>query len=170
MTKPRAGVRPTTRKVAEALFQILEHGFGSFEGRRVLDVCAGTGQFGLGALERGACEAVFVEASPAVAADLRARARRPGGRVIQGSAPAALSRVSGRFDVVFMDPPYGTDVAARSLPILDGLVAADGVVVVEHHHKDPLPERAGTLARQRVQRYGETALTFYAHPKGDEQP
>lgn len=167
--RPRPGVRPTTAKVAEAVFQILEHALGGFEGKRVLDVCAGTGQFGLGLLERGAAEAVFVERSPAVGGELRARVRGLPASIALGSATAVLERLDGRFDVVFMDPPYSTSVASDCLEVLARrrMVAPGGVVAVEHHHKDPVGDAYGPLVRYRVQRYGETQVSFYAIEEGE---
>jgi 16S rRNA (guanine(966)-N(2))-methyltransferase RsmD len=158
----KATVRPTTSKVAEAIFQIVAHRLGTLQGMRVLDVFAGTGQLGLWALERGAREAVFVEQDRAVAAKLRA-AGRPGVQVMQGSARNVLQRVSGPFDLVFMDPPYSTDLALQSLSLIDerALLAPAGLVVVEHHHKDAVPQKIGGLRRERLQRYGETAVSFY---------
>jgi len=70
------------------------------------------------------------------------------------------------WDVVFYDPPYASDY----LPVLDefrvaadapSLLMNDGVLIVEHHHKKPLPETLGILRRWRVLKQGDSALSFY---------
>jgi len=140
----------------------------------VLDVCAGTGQFGIEALSRGAGEVAFVEADRATASALRGRlaeksfAGRP--LVVNAAAPQALARLEGAFDVTFMDPPYGTDVAAESLRVMAerGMVRPGGTVAVEHHHKDNVPEINGELHRYRLQRYGETAVSFFQPTGGSD--
>lgn len=167
MTKPRTGVRPTTRKVVEAMFAILDGLSEGFEGVRVLDAFAGIGQLGLEAIERGASHVTFIEKDGVVAGDLRRRLGR-GERftIVRGDACDVLGRLAGPFDLVFIDPPYSAGLAARAVALLGSrdLVAPGGWVVAEHHHKDALPEASNDLAMVRRQRYGETTLTFYQRP------
>lgn len=162
-----ATVRPTTHKVLEALFAILDGMIADWSCVRVLDAFAGVGQLGFKSLERGAASAFFIERDGVLAADLKARAARMGATdrvvVLRGDAREALQRVAGPFDVVFLDPPYSEGLAAHALRILGvrDVLAPHGLAVVEHHHKDALPQSAGVLKLLRRQRYGETALTFY---------
>lgn len=167
VTKPRAGVRPTTRKVFEAMFAILDGVFDGFEGLRVLDAFAGIGQLGLEALQRGASHVTFIERDATVAGDLRRRLGRDERlTVVRGDACDVLARLAGPFDLVFIDPPYSVGLAARAVELIGrrGLVAPGGWVVAEHHHKDVLPEASADVAVARRQRYGETTLTFYQRP------
>ncbi|UXI67486.1 16S rRNA (guanine(966)-N(2))-methyltransferase RsmD [Tahibacter amnicola] len=102
----RPGLRPTTDRVRETLFNWL---MGPVGGARCLDLFAGTGALGIEALSRHAREVVFVERDPALAAALRGnleRLRQSAGRVVVGDALGALAGESGPFDIVFLDPPF----------------------------------------------------------------
>lgn len=168
VVKPRSGVRPTTRKVFESLFAILDGMLDSWDGLRVLDAFAGAGQLGFEALQRGAESVYFIEKDAQVAADLKRLVAPTRGNVIvlRHDARDALQRVAGPFDLVFLDPPYSVGLATFALDTIGrrGLLAPHGIVVAEHHHKEVLPVQAGALQQVRQQRYGETALTFYRTP------
>ena len=169
VTKPREGVRPTTRKVLESLFAILDGVIERWDGLRVLDAFAGTGQLGAEALARGA-HVTFIEKSGAVASDLRRRYRAASAVVVlRGDALEQLAKLRGPFDLVFLDPPYSAGLASDALALLTahGLVAPEGWVVAEHHHKDSMPEARSSLRLVRRQRYGETALSMY---RGEAAP
>jgi 16S rRNA (guanine966-N2)-methyltransferase len=157
-------VRPTADRVKESLFSILGQ---RLEGARVLDLFAGSGALGLEALSRGASEAVFVENDPVAARVLRENigCLGCGGRasILQAGLPGAVARISGSFDLVFLDPPYGRGLACEALKALaqGDLVAGRGLVVVEHSRRDELPEQAGPFCCIDRRRYGETELSFY---------
>jgi 16S rRNA G966 N2-methylase RsmD len=73
-------------------------------------------------------------------------------------------RQSGEhFRLIFLDPPYGSALAAETLKRLgdDVVLEADGVVIAQHLTKEPLPERFGSLVRWKSRRFGETTLTFF---------
>ncbi len=162
----RQGVRPTTGKVLEALFDILD-GYVDWEGAHVLDAFAGAGQLGFRALERGADSVVFVEVESRVASGLRGEVVARGVKervvVLRGDAREVLRRLTGPFDVVFVDPPYSCGLAPAVLDLIGerNPLAPGGFVVVEHHHKEALPHQTGALAMVRSERYGETSLTFF---------
>ena len=150
-------VRPTTSKVLESLMATLEP---YLEGARVLDLFAGTGSVGLAAHKLGANEVVFVEGHPKLAAALRARI--PAGcSVLAQPLPGGLSRLTGTFDLILADPPYGSPDGPATLAALGQLLATDAWVVVEHHHKDNYPDRLPGLSLERRRRFGETALSYY---------
>ncbi len=160
----RGGVRPTGAYLREAVFNVLAP---RIAGARLLDLFAGTGAIGLEALSRGAGAATFVDQEVGA---LRANLARLGfgdkAILVRGDALRALRRLAGaarRFDLIYADPPYGANLAARTVAEVaeGGLLAPGGLLVVEHHHKVPLPETAGTLARRRELRHGETVVTFY---------
>ncbi|HKV45428.1 MAG TPA: 16S rRNA (guanine(966)-N(2))-methyltransferase RsmD, partial [bacterium] len=168
------GVRPTSSKVTGALFNSLAP---RLAGARVLDLFAGTGRVGIEALSRGASEAVFVERDPRNAALIRETLVAAGARAEVRRANAltevqALDAQGRRFDLIFLDPPYGLGLQAQTLRrIAAGAVLADdGLAIAEGHWRDDPGEVAG-LARIRAVRYGETALWVYARPpKREEGP
>lgn len=157
--------RPTADRVREAMFSII----GPVEGLDVLDLFAGSGALGLEALSRGAATATLVErARPAVAcirANIAALGLEGRARVVARDWRAALSaeRAAGRaFGLCLLDPPYTlTDrVVAQLGALLEPLVAAPGIVVIEHSAARPPPEPSGLEIVSRTDRtYGDTALS-----------
>jgi 16S rRNA (guanine(966)-N(2))-methyltransferase RsmD len=157
------GLRPTSDKLRETLFNILAP---RIEGARLLDVYAGTGAVGLEALSRGAVRAVCVEASRRARALIAENRKRLGAEtgcmIVADDAVAALATPlpGGPFDIVFLDPPYDAEG-------LEGLVraaiaqrAAGGVVVLEHSSRRTPPAGPGLIPTRTV-RAGDSALTFY---------
>jgi 16S rRNA (guanine966-N2)-methyltransferase len=134
--------RPTSDRAREAVFNILAHAPWSpgLEGRRVLDLFAGSGALGLEALSRGAAFALFVDTDPdargAIRTNIdafglfgRARLHRRDATDL-GDKPAS---VGAPFDLVFLDPPYGQGLGERAITRLkDGAwLAPDALVVLE---------------------------------------
>ncbi len=157
--------RPTSDRVRESLFMALE----PLARSRVVDLYAGSGALGIEALSRGAAFCDFVEHAAAarqvleenlVALDLVARSR-----IWPFELPRGIARLVaplGAADLVLVDPPYGGGPARATLAALVGLELDSNIrVVVEHHAKDELPDRAGVLARTRQRRYGETVISWY---------
>ncbi|QAT50152.1 16S rRNA (guanine(966)-N(2))-methyltransferase RsmD [Caproiciproducens sp. NJN-50] len=157
-------VRPTPDRVKEALFSIVQF---QVEGRRVLDLFAGSGQLGIEALSRGAREAVFVDAGsrPAsvVAKNLEGTGLSDRARVWHMDFAFYLSSDCGMFDLAFLDPPYRTGLLQRALPAVAGHMNPGGTIVCENPTDEPLPESAGEFVRGRSYRYGKIALTLYKH-------
>jgi 16S rRNA (guanine966-N2)-methyltransferase len=163
---PDRGVRPTSDRTREAIFDVL--GPGAVTDAVVLDLYAGTGALGIEALSRGARTARFVEGDRATARALRENLTRLGlddrARVIEadlarGDLPAGAE---GPFDLVFLDPPYAGDAGARWI----GRLAAGawppegGLIVYERRKGGAAPEAPGlTLATERT--YSETTVSFY---------
>lgn len=118
-----SGLRPSADRVRETLFNWLAP---CIEGARCLDLFAGSGVLGLEALSRGAAEVVFVERAAAPAAALHQTLLRldaTGARVVRADAWRVLRgggkfSVSGRFDLVFVDPPFRHGGAAHALAAL----------------------------------------------------
>jgi 16S rRNA (guanine966-N2)-methyltransferase len=157
------GLRPTSDRLRETLFNILAH---RIDEARVLDVFAGTGAIGLEALSRGAVQAVFVESDRRAAALIDENAARCGVQdrcvIIRQAAEIALDALRRRdpFDVIVCDPPYDRaeldDVLSRSA----ALIAPDGIVVLEHAWRRTPPDVAA-LTLGRTVRSGDSALSFY---------
>jgi 16S rRNA (guanine(966)-N(2))-methyltransferase RsmD len=158
-------VRPTADRVREALFSALG---GRVPGARVLDLFGGSGALAVEALSRGAAHAVIVELQRRPAAAIAANLERTGlaerARIVRNDALRAIPALADErlvFDIVFLDPPYAGDLAARALAaVLDrGLLAADGIAVVERERRRPFaaPEGVRVVAEKS---YGDTALTY----------
>ncbi|HMR62222.1 RsmD family RNA methyltransferase, partial [Amaricoccus sp.] len=120
---PAAQLRPTSDRVRESLFNLLAHGpYGTPsppEGRRVLDLFAGTGALGLEALSRGAAQATFVENGAKALGLLRENIARLGAgeatRLLATDATRLGSCPEAPFDLVFLDPPYRRGLGERAL-------------------------------------------------------
>ena len=163
---PGGGVRPTSDRIREAVFDILAP--RRLLGARVLDLYAGTGAFGLEALSRGAVTADFVEGDRAVARALRenievlglaGRARVHEANLARIVIPAG---VEGPFDLVFLDPPYEGPDGVRWLGRLAGMAwpEAGGLIVYERRKELVVEVPAGlTLATERT--YSGTKVAFY---------
>jgi len=157
--------RPTGARVRQTLFDILA---AAIPEGRFLDAFAGGGGVGLEALSRGARRVVLVDESRAAVEAVRANlALLPDAaraEVLQKDARIALAALRDRgerFDVVYLDPPYGSDLYEPLLPLAEAVLAQDGVIVAEHFHKRALPERMGRLVKTRSVRVGDHRLTFY---------
>ena len=169
--------RPTGARVRQSLFDILAP---VIPGCRFLDAFAGNGGVGLEALSRGAATVVLVDkAAVAVeAAKENARALAHAGgevRVFRQDARTAIGALADQgmqFDVVYLDPPYDSDLYEPLLALVgEGLLLAPGgVVVAEHFHKRPLPETIGALTCTREKRLGDHCLSFYRRTGGADEP
>jgi 16S rRNA (guanine(966)-N(2))-methyltransferase RsmD len=155
--------------VREALFSRLQSRY-DLEGGDVLDLFAGTGALGLEALSRGAHSVVSVEfnrrAARVLLANLQACGAAGRGEVIVrdvvGTLPS-LARQGRRFAGVFVDPPYRSGLAQRSIAeiALVEIVVDGGWVSVECAVDENLPEREGRLVRVHEHVYGDTKLALY---------
>jgi 16S rRNA (guanine966-N2)-methyltransferase len=167
--------RPTGARVRQSLFDILAP---VIPGCRFFDAFTGNGSVGLEALSRGAATVVLVDraASAVQAAQANARALTAAGgevRVFRQDARTAIGALADEgmtFDVVYLDPPYASDLYEPLLALLgEGpLLAQGGVVVAEHFHKRPLPGRIGALVRTREKRVGDHCLSFYSRAREGE--
>jgi 16S rRNA (guanine966-N2)-methyltransferase len=164
--------RPTGARVRQSLFDMLAP---RVPGCRFLDAFAGSGGVGLEALSRGASRVVLVDqsASAVAAARENARALATAGGEVQvfrqeaRTALLALGDAGRQFDVVYLDPPYASDLYEPLMALAgERLLSPGGVLVAEHFHKRALPERIGALVRTRQKRVGDHCLSFYAR-EGD---
>ncbi len=159
-------VRPTGDRVREALFSILAQ---RPVGARVLDLFAGTGALGIEAISRGAARATFVESDAEAARTIYENLEHCGlldrGRILVRRVEEFLASPHAEdtgYDLVFVDPPYASDLAARTLTALaPPLLAPSALVVVEHAARGELPAAAGALALADRRRYGQTRLSLY---------
>lgn len=170
MTLEGNDVRPTTDRVKEAVFSVIQF---DIEGRRILDLFAGSGQMGIEALSRGACEAVLVDNSPRSVAVVRENLRTCGmtkaAVVVQGDALSYLTPRAGRqeFDYAFLDPPYGRGILQSVLPAVASVMKPGGAIICESPAEEELPPSAGRFTVDRQYRYGKIMITFYREPQED---
>ena len=159
--------RPTADRVKESLFNILGQ---MVAGRKVLDIFAGTGNLGLEALSRGAESAVFVDKATAklIAENLQLTRLQEKGIVRSGDVFAELSRqAAGRaeFSLIFCDPPYHKGLWQQALKQIDGsdgLMAENGILVVEHGAEENEIPELSRLQLVHNRRYGHTTqLSFF---------
>ncbi len=172
---PKAGTRPTSDRVREAIFSSLES-WNLIRGSRILDLYAGSGALALEAISRGAVSAVLVEKHPQAAQVASRNAKTvqhafrdaevPSVTVVRSSTQTYLDAAeSEQFDVIALDPPYdlGEQELAANLVAAVGLLAEDGVVLVERSTRTAEPTWPETLVRFREKRYGETVLWWAEH-------
>jgi 16S rRNA (guanine966-N2)-methyltransferase len=159
------GVRPTSDKLRETLFNILA---ARVPDARVLDVFAGTGAIGLEALSRGAARAVFIEhdrrawrliQDNATLCEVEDRCA-----IIRATAESALfDRIEGApFGLIVLDPPYELEPLDQVLNAAMQHLDPDGLMILEHAHRRPLPTVAGARLKRTV-RSGDSALSFFEH-------
>jgi 16S rRNA (guanine966-N2)-methyltransferase len=158
------GLRPTSDKLRETLFNVLA---ARVPGARVLDGYAGTGAVGIEALSRGAASVTFVERDPRAVRLIESNLARCGladrYAIIRAGFADAPARLRGaRFDVVFLDPPYGRDVLDDALRAAEALVGPAGLVIVEHAARDAPAGTHGLLTRTRTLKSGDSALSFFS--------
>jgi 16S rRNA (guanine966-N2)-methyltransferase len=128
---PAAQLRPTPDRVRETLFNWLGQ---RLDGLACLDLFAGSGALGFEALSRGAASVVMVESDRDIVKGLRESARvlaADGVQVIQSDALKHLERDAAKYDVVFLDPPFASDLAVRAMALLPRVLNPGARVYVE---------------------------------------
>jgi 16S rRNA (guanine966-N2)-methyltransferase len=165
---PSMEVRPTSDRLRETLFNVLAPRTSD---TRFLDLCAGSGAVGLEALSRGARHVTFVDRSRKMCGLIESNLDLCGvpeelTEVVMSEAAEFLrraqSKAAERWDIAFFDPPYAIDYSPVLTLFGTGeLLAPDGVLVVEHHHKKDLKDEVGVLRRWRILKQGDSSLSFY---------
>ena len=154
-------IRPTTDSVKEAIFNTIQF---DIEGRRVLDLFAGTGQLGIEALSRGAASAVFVDESTDAVKLVRANLAvcKLEARGVQTESIGYLGGC-GQFDLIFLDPPYDTGLLDKALQavIQFDILTDGGIIVCESRREKALPDVPTPYYKARERSYGKIKLTLY---------
>ena len=156
-------VRPTSDRLRETLFNVIAP---RIQDSRFLDLCAGSGAVGIEALSRGASHVIFVDRSrrscKLIESNLELCRVSEAQQTIYCSEAGEFLRQtrSGPWDILFFDPPYKEDYL-KTLNLIGPHLAADGLLIVEHHHKNLLPDTIGNLTRTRVLKQGDSSLSFY---------
>ena len=160
-TPENSDIRPTTYNVKESVFNIIQF---DIEGRRVLDLFAGTGQLGIECLSRGAAEAVFIDDSREAVRIVKDNLKACGfsAPVLQQDALSYL-RSCGRFDLIFVDPPYDANLYE---PVLETINSVDilsdgGIILCESRRERYMPDMKAPYLKRRDYNYGRVKLTVY---------
>ena len=154
-------VRPTTDKVKESIFNIIQF---DVEGARVLDMFCGCGQLGIEALSRGAEFVVFTDISRASISvteeNLEATGFRSSAKTVLGNSLDYLDRTSERYDIALLDPPYRAGLMEDAIERVRLHIAEGGIIVCETAAEEVLPEELEGFTSRRYN-YGKIALTVY---------
>ena len=155
-------IRPTTDNVKESLFNIIQF---DIEGRRVLDLFAGTGQLGIECLSRGAAGAVFIDESAAAVKIVKENLKTCGleGTIFQTDAISFLRSSTTKFDIIFVDPPYDSNLyeeVLRTINLVD-ILSDGGIIICEARRDRQLPEMTAPYTKRREYNYGKVKLCKY---------
>ncbi len=155
-------VRPTSEKVKEAVFSSIQF---DIEGRRVLDLFAGSGQLGIEALSRGAESAVFIDASDVsvkvIKQNLTGTVFENRATVLKSDFKSFLARTRETFDIAFLDPPYNAGILENALFGVSEIMSDYGIIVCEHPKEITLPETAGRFKLYRIYKFGKIAVSVF---------
>lgn len=165
LTVPRAGTRPTSDRVREAIFSKLDHA-DALRGAHVIDLFAGSGALGLEALSRGAADATLVESATPAVRIIQANIKELGvgyrAHVAREKAVPYLEHALGTFDLAFLDPPY--DIVEGDLDaVLTALVprlSPSAIVVLEVSSRRRAPQWPRGLQLASSKTYGETTVHY----------
>ena len=162
-------IRPTTDKVKEAWFSIIQF---DLPGRRVLDLFAGTGQLGLEAVSRGAASVCFVEHSRKALELVKKNIGITGfgavSETVFSDAFSFLASTDEIFDLVFLDPPYEMDLCAKAAALLPRVLSENAIVICETRPSEVLPETIGRLSAAKEYHYSNIKLTVYRNPAPED--
>ncbi len=162
ITPDGCDVRPTSDKVKEALFSALQF---DIEGRRVLDLFAGSGQLGIEALSRGAKSAVFVDNSrkslSLIKKNLEITDLQDNAKVIMSDFAAFAAMCRDTFDIVFLDPPYNAGVLCDAIKAVIPLMSDFGMIICEYPPEVSIPESIADFKISRTYRYGKINVSVY---------
>ena len=154
--------RPTTEKVKEAVFSAIQF---EIEGRRVLDLFAGSGQMGIEALSRGALSATFVDQDKRAIGVIKENVEKTKftkeSQIVQMDAIGFLNMNIRTYDIVFLDPPYSTGLLEKTLERVTDYVAEGGIVICEYPFKDTTPVSPEGFSEYRTYKYSKTAVTIF---------
>lgn len=152
-------VRPTTDKVRQAIFSSL---FDEIKDANVLDLCAGTGSFGLEAVSRGASSAVLIDLSIDIAKKNILDSKLKNVKLIKGDVKKELTRLNAEFDIIFIDPPYGVFEPEEILKIIyeNNILAQEGTLIYEESARTFFPAQTDGFRITKERTYGDTVIYY----------
>ena len=166
-------VRPTLDRVKESIFSILENlfkasdfEFEAIENKKVLDLFSGTGNLGLESLSRGASSITFVDKSTlslnVLKDNIESLKVKDKCQVIKSDSVKFIDRITDKFDLIFLDPPYNQGFVKIILNKIDKneILNINGIIVIEHSKHEEINFDLGSLIVFRQERYGEIIVNF----------
>lgn len=156
---PYSHIRPTADVVKQAMFNKLAF---VLPGARVLDLFCGSGALGIEAISRGAGEVIFVDKDSRSVALTKDNLKNLGitASVLRAPFESALKTLTGKFDIIILDPPYKSNDYTSALMLIEeyGLLAEDGIIVCEHDKHDKLDPLDYQVVDEKI--YGLKCLTY----------
>ena len=163
-------IRPTTDNVKEAIFNIIQF---DIEGRRVLDLFGGTGQLSVECLSRGAAGAVILDTSRKSISVIKENLKRTGlsAEVICGDAIEYI-RHCGQFGIIFIDPPYDSDLYEKALNNINlfDILDEGGIIVCESRKDRILPQMTEPYYLKKEYSYGKIKLSVFSRHCDEGKP
>ena len=156
--------RPTTDRVKEAMFSILQF---HLPGAKILDLFGGTGQLGIEGLSRGANSAVFVDQASDACKLIRENLQLTGFsdqcRVIQSDYQNFLKHCTEKYNIIILDPPYAEEFLEKSLKIISeiDILQSGGIIVAEHSVEKVLSNNFEHFPMVKKYKYGNTFLSVF---------
>lgn len=156
--------RPTTDRVKEGIFNIVQF---DIEGRKVLDLFSGTGQMGIESLSRGAAACTFIDvrkdAVALVRENLKFTKLEEHAKVVQGDSLSYLATCREKYDLIFMDPPYGSGLLEKAIEMAAAIdiLSENGIMICECAADQALPTVSAPYSKGREYRYGKIKITLY---------
>ena len=154
--------RPTSEMTKEAVFSAIQF---EIEGSCFCDLFAGSGQMGIEALSRGARRAYFVESSSEAISCIRENVKSLGlqevGEIISGDVRTFVKTTTAKFDIVFMDPPYNSELIEEILPLIAEKMSDGGVILCETEKREETPDEAGKFIKKKEYKYGKAKISAY---------
>lgn len=162
-------VRPTPDRVKEGLFSALHF---DIEGRRILDLFAGSGQLGIEALSRGAESCVFVDSSKdsvkIIKSNIEACDLEDKTKVYNSDYASYCAMSRETFDYAFLDPPYSAGLLTPAIKAVLPLMSDYGAIICEHPPEVKLESAIGGFYIHKNYRYGKVLVTVYRKGEPNE--
>ena len=155
-------IRPTTDKVKESLFNILQF---EIKGKIFLDLFGGSGQIGIEAASRGAEEVIIVENSPIALSTIKKNVNKLKQNfnieIVNSEAIEFLEKMNKKIDIAFLDPPYGSDLLEKALGIIEPIINEGGIIVAETMANKILDINMRKFKEIKSYKYGNIVIKIY---------
>ncbi len=170
LTPEGLDTRPTADRVKHSIFNAIQF---DVEGRRVLDLFAGSGQLGIEALSRGARECSFVDSDKKALSAISQNIKNCGfervSKMFSTDFESFLESTDGVFDLVFLDPPYKEGLLEKALESVVEKMSSFGIIVCEHLKDYFPPESVRNFSVYKRYNFGRTtSVTLYRTSDGEE--
>ena len=155
-------VRPTTERTKEGMFSSIQF---ELEGRRILDLFAGSGQLGIEALSRGAKSVTFTDMNKKAIEVIKSNLKNTGftadAKVINTDAKTFVKTTGESFNIAFLDPPYAKGILQELLPLTERLITEGGAIICEHPYGEEMPQELERMKLSKTYKHGKTAVSVY---------